>query len=98
MRSSIWYLSASGWCWSCSSHASIASVCRSNRRRKSRRDQVVLRRIILFAALAAVITPSGAIAQQTREEQRAEEQAQKATDLHPYVPTPLERQIARGAR
>src|SRR4051794_39270869 len=60
-------------------------------------SSIVLNRIILFAALAAAILPSGAAAQQTREEQRADEQAQKATDLHPYVPTPLERQIARAA-
>jgi hypothetical protein len=63
-------------------------------------NRIGMKHLQLIAActFAAVALSSVAAAQQTREEQRAEEQAQKATDLHPYVPTPLERQIARGAR
>ena len=47
------------------------------------------------ASLAAVllVAPATASAQDTREEQLAAERAQKATNLHPYVPDPLERKI-----
>jgi AAA family ATP:ADP antiporter len=47
------------------------------------------------AALAAMLllTPANAAAQDTREEQLAAERAQKATELHPYVPDSLERKI-----
>jgi len=47
------------------------------------------------AALAAMLflAPANAAAQDTREEQLAAERAQKAAQLHPYVPDSLERKI-----
>ena len=47
------------------------------------------------AALAAMVflSSTNAAAQDTREEQLAAERAQKATQLHPYVPDSLERKI-----
>ncbi|HEX7793149.1 MAG TPA: BamA/TamA family outer membrane protein [Vicinamibacterales bacterium] len=47
------------------------------------------------AALAALLwlSPVDAFAQETREGQLAAERAQKATELHPYVPDSLERKI-----
>ena len=52
-----------------------------------------------FATAAAALTtvlllaPAQASAQQTREGQLAAERAQKATELHPYVPDSLERKL-----
>src|SRR5262245_42541274 len=54
--------------------------------------------LLLFVPSAAAAVPTSAVAQETREEQRAEEQETKAADLHPYVPTKLEQQISRVAR
>jgi AAA family ATP:ADP antiporter len=50
---------------------------------------------VATAALAAMLllSPATAVAQDTREAQLAAERAQKATELHPYVPDTLERRI-----
>jgi hypothetical protein len=47
----------------------------------------------LAAGLFVMAIPVPAGAQETREQQLAVEQADKATRLHPYVPTTLERRI-----
>ena len=46
-------------------------------------------------ALAIVAVAASAFAQETRDEERAALQAQKATQLRPYEPTPLERRMAK---
>ncbi len=46
-------------------------------------------------ALGMVAVAATAFAQETREEERAAQQAQKAAQLHPYEPTQLERRIER---
>ena len=50
---------------------------------------------VLLPAVVAIglALADPALAQQTREELLAAEQEQKATELHPYVPTPAERRI-----
>jgi hypothetical protein len=51
---------------------------------------------LLIAALAGLLVtcvPAAGWAQDTREEQLAAEQAEKATQLHAYVPTSVERRI-----
>jgi outer membrane protein assembly factor BamA len=53
----------------------------------------MLRAIALIVLIVAIAEP--AVAQDTREEERAAMQARKATQLHPYVPTALERRIER---
>ena len=50
---------------------------------------------VLLAAALMLVCSSVSFAQDTRADQLAAEQAQKATDLHPYEPTPLERRILR---
>jgi hypothetical protein len=47
---------------------------------------------------ASLCGPVSAAAQQTRDEELAAAQAEKATALHPYVPTAAERRVERIAR
>ena len=56
----------------------------------------MLRAIALVVLIIAIAAP--AVAQDTREEERAAMQAQKATQLHSYVSTVLERRIERHRR
>src|SRR5262245_3536129 len=51
------------------------------------------RRVAILLLALVVCRAANAFAQQTREEELAGLQADKAKGLHPYVPTPLERRL-----
>src|SRR5829696_7264450 len=48
-------------------------------------------RLLAIPALMACLFPSLAVAQQTRAELLEQQRAERAKDLHPYVPNKLER-------
>ena len=54
---------------------------------------IVRQRRGVFAALAIIAIAAPAAAQDTRQEALAAERAEKAAQLRPYEPTPLERRI-----
>lgn len=57
---------------------------------QTRRAHPIARAVVAVWLCGIAVPAAG---QQTRDEQRAAEQANKATDLHPYVPTSGERRI-----
>jgi AAA family ATP:ADP antiporter len=62
-----------------------------------RMPRIAMRPLARATAVVGMVavTAAPALAQESREQQLAQQQAEKAADLHSYVPSPLERKLER---